>query len=298
MDPKYARESLAAEFDKDEVTAAAARRLRNNNETPVEAAALNLILSLHKALHAVRLRIMFMEWPAEAMWQPTPGYWVPDWRYECQLVENALFGIPIHTAEKPTDTVPANQVVGQFYVSEYLQRKIVDGVAEVSLNRNALTDWPDWAQEFQRNLFAPGVKLPSETKREVTEGLAAMRPRIVAAIERITSGHGCMRIPAEPNDPDLVLSDILNIIDGREIKPTVAGDVAPVDALQKLVNTTIAHHFYAPTDPDCPKALLDSNGDMVLAMCRVCGQAEGDLEEKCPGPNPDDGYGSDFATAS
>ncbi|QJI53007.1 hypothetical protein XccvBFoX4_gp53c [Xanthomonas phage FoX4] len=46
-----------------------------------------------------------------------------------------------------------------------------------------------------------------------------MRPRIVAAIERIASGHGCMRIPAEPNDPDLVLSDILNIIDGREPNP-------------------------------------------------------------------------------
>ncbi|MFB3130721.1 MAG: hypothetical protein ACE1Y7_13650, partial [Lysobacteraceae bacterium] len=38
-----ARELLAAEFDKSEVTAAAARRLRNHNETAVEAAALRVI---------------------------------------------------------------------------------------------------------------------------------------------------------------------------------------------------------------------------------------------------------------
>lgn len=38
-----ARELLAAEFDKNEVTAAAARRLRNHNETAVEAAALRVI---------------------------------------------------------------------------------------------------------------------------------------------------------------------------------------------------------------------------------------------------------------
>lgn len=38
-----ARELLAAEFDKNEVTSAAARRLRNHNETAVEAAALRVI---------------------------------------------------------------------------------------------------------------------------------------------------------------------------------------------------------------------------------------------------------------
>jgi hypothetical protein len=38
-----ARELLAAEFDKDEVTAAAARRLRNDNETAVEAGAIRAL---------------------------------------------------------------------------------------------------------------------------------------------------------------------------------------------------------------------------------------------------------------
>ncbi|MCC4618321.1 hypothetical protein LL972_20395 [Xanthomonas campestris pv. asclepiadis] len=54
--------------------------------------------------------------------------------------------------------------------------------------------------------------------------LAAMRPRIEAAINRIVSGHGCMRVPAEETDPDLVLADVLQIID-QQAKP--AGEVQP-----------------------------------------------------------------------
>lgn len=38
---------------------------------------------------------------------------------------------------------------------------------------------------------------------------ANIEDRIRAAISRITSGHGCMRIPAEETDPDLVLADCL-----------------------------------------------------------------------------------------
>lgn len=48
------RELLAAEFDKNEVTAAAARRLRNHNETAVEAAALRVIAARQPVRH-VRL---------------------------------------------------------------------------------------------------------------------------------------------------------------------------------------------------------------------------------------------------
>lgn len=37
--------------------------------------------------------------------------------------------------------------------------------------------------------------------------MADLRERIDAAIKRITDGHGSMRVPADPNDPDLVLAD-------------------------------------------------------------------------------------------
>ena len=42
--------------------------------------------------------------------------------------------------------------------------------------------------------------------------LKKLAERIKAAIDRITSGHGEMRIPAEQTDPDLVLMDCQNAI--------------------------------------------------------------------------------------
>lgn len=42
--------------------------------------------------------------------------------------------------------------------------------------------------------------------------LQQMIPRIEAAIQRIISGQGLMRIPAEDTDPDIVLGDLLQLI--------------------------------------------------------------------------------------
>lgn len=44
--------------------------------------------------------------------------------------------------------------------------------------------------------------------------LAALRARVVSAIERITSGSALMRVPADLTDPDLVLADVLTLLDG------------------------------------------------------------------------------------
>ena len=41
---------------------------------------------------------------------------------------------------------------------------------------------------------------------------ADMLERIDAAIKRITSGHGLMRVPPDKTDPDLVLAEIRNLI--------------------------------------------------------------------------------------
>lgn len=50
-----------------------------------------------------------MHWPSEPHWKPHDK-WIPDWRYELQLIDNALYGSAITTPEKPSDTVPANQL--------------------------------------------------------------------------------------------------------------------------------------------------------------------------------------------
>lgn len=42
------------------------------------------------------------------------------------------------------------------------------------------------------------------------------------------------------------------------------------------------HLFFEKDDTNVPKAILDSNGDVVLGLCKACGQGEGDLEDTCP----------------
>ena len=42
---------------------------------------------------------------------------MPDWRYECHLIDHLLHGTPIDTPEKPTDTVAANTLPRQPAIS-------------------------------------------------------------------------------------------------------------------------------------------------------------------------------------
>lgn len=42
------------------------------------------------------------------------------------------------------------------------------------------------------------------------------------------------------------------------------------------------HILYRTEDDDRPDIICDLNGDVVLSLCRVCRQAEGDLAPECP----------------
>lgn len=48
------------------------------------------------------------------------------------------------------------------------------------------------------------------------------------------------------------------------------------------MTTSTGHELYQDGDSDVPSQLKDRNGDVVLAMCRLCGKAEIELEEPCP----------------
>lgn len=43
------------------------------------------------------------------------------------------------------------------------------------------------------------------------------------------------------------------------------------------------HTLWERGDPGLPDGLADRNGDVVLAMCQICGQVEANLEDTCPG---------------
>ncbi|KRG65203.1 hypothetical protein ABB26_05205 [Stenotrophomonas humi] len=57
-----------------------------------------------EALKRIKLRLHFLDMPGESMWDRGDGVWVPDWRYEIQLIEHVLHGRPFTATEKPTDT--------------------------------------------------------------------------------------------------------------------------------------------------------------------------------------------------
>ena len=46
------------------------------------------------------------------------------------------------------------------------------------------------------------------------------------------------------------------------------------------------HRLWADGDEDVPYFICDRNGQVALAVCKICGQCEGELEETCPGPDP------------
>lgn len=41
------------------------------------------------------------------------------------------------------------------------------------------------------------------------------------------------------------------------------------------------HTLYETGDPDAPSCIKDQHGDVVLALCKVCGRAEIELNLKC-----------------
>lgn len=69
--------------------------------------------ALIEGLNKIKLRLCFMGWPAESFWNAGTEHeprWVPDWRYEAQLIEHLLHGAPMTAVEKPLDTKPANEI--------------------------------------------------------------------------------------------------------------------------------------------------------------------------------------------
>lgn len=44
------------------------------------------------------------------------------------------------------------------------------------------------------------------------------------------------------------------------------------------------HTLYETGDPDAPQSILDSNGEVTLGLCKVCGAAEIQLQQPCTVP--------------
>ena len=42
------------------------------------------------------------------------------------------------------------------------------------------------------------------------------------------------------------------------------------------------HQLYETSDKDRPMSICDSNGEVVLALCKICGGGESSLSTNCP----------------
>ncbi|MFY2659259.1 hypothetical protein ACOTJ6_13015 [Achromobacter xylosoxidans] len=98
---------------------------------------------------------------------------------------------------------------------------------------------------------APGVS----TVEDAPAWPSGLLDRVKAAEKRIRDGHGLMRVPADPTDPDLVLAEIAALIEGRKppfwLRPAPAAGDAQDAALWRA---------YAAQFPEISAAFLAMHG--------------------------------------
>lgn len=100
--------------------------------------------AMTKALEAIKLRLHFCGWPGESMWNiadaDKPPHWMPDWRYEIDLLEHALHGSERRYPERPTDTRRRNEISTRERTGPQLRMTFKEAIAHLgqSVQRNGL----------------------------------------------------------------------------------------------------------------------------------------------------------------
>lgn len=69
----------------------------------------------------------------------------------------------------------------------------------------------------------------------------------------------------------------------RYTQDVAKAEVAPFPPIAEKPTHGIFHVMYQTGDADAPEVIKDSNGEVILNLCKVCGQAESELGESCPG---------------
>lgn len=118
--------------------------------------------------------------------------------------------------------------------------------------------------------------------------LSRYEGRIDAAIKRITDGHGAMRVPADENDPDLVLADCKALLDevralrstdcsvGRALALAVERDQAVLRAEKAEAKLAEIECHHGDSGDSCG---MNLNEDYACASCYSLQKTRGDLFE-------------------
>lgn len=87
----------------------------------------------------------------------------------------------------------------------------VDGVEQIDLNRVDLKIEVGAINMVTLHRIGPAVDF--EGLAEVVHVPPTLEDRVRRALGRVRSGDASMRIPADPNDPDMVLADVLEVLE-------------------------------------------------------------------------------------
>lgn len=112
--------------------------------------------------------------------------------------------------------------------------------------------------------------------------------RIDAAITRITSGSAPMRIPADQNDPDIVLVDCANYIRSLLLQPQAVPDGVPGVIVKRVLREV--------EDAKNPKGMSPHDGKVRLLICDVERMLA--AVSAAPQPAPDEGKDAQLYNAA
>lgn len=208
--------------------------------------------------------------------------------------------------EEPATALPAPEAIeaiyepescpgGYFQVREYNEDKkwlptpryltleeLITGYGELPSHR--LNRLRSMKEGEQQNLAVKGLVTHLEVVK-ISEG---------DYVQAATHEKGTFGFPKPGTKPKIISAQQVSQImeDAGKVLPVeVRGEIVShfqqaAERIADIINSPDPeprHTFYETGDANCPPSILDSNGEVCLAYCKVCGQAEATLEDTCPG---------------
>ena len=142
------------------------------------------------------------------------------------------------------------------------------------LNQDAIDNLRNNQQQLDQDGVIVGVS--RQALDEVLAYIDAMRDTVILECARIAKQH---RPPRPPANRYVFASEELQ----NTIRDESRGEEIAAEEIYKAIISlkSSAHILYEQDDTDAPSCIKDSNGDIVLGLCRVCNAGEIELEEPC-----------------
>lgn len=142
------------------------------------------------------------------------------------------------------------------------------------LNQDAIDALRNDQQQLDQDGVIVGVS--RQALDEVLAYIDAMRDTVILECARVAKQH---RPPRPPANRYVFASEELQ----NTIRDESRGEEIAAEEIYKAIISlkSSAHILYEQDDTDAPSCIKDSNGDIVLGLCRVCSAGEIELEEPC-----------------